>query len=195
MTYTGVLIGATAIPVWHQNVKLLPMHFAASGIGVGGGDAHADGPRRQALNDIAIGAAAVETLIGAAIEMQRTPALAPLKRGASGWVIRAGGVLSGPGAAALPRRWPLAGLAPRRERGGARRLDPHASRLDCRRPRIGEGDVMLRARRRARRADSHGIAEPRRHVDARRCAERSARAGRPRAAGGYRESSGPVIQF
>ena len=41
LTYTGVLIGATAIPVWNENVALLPMHFAASGIGVGGSDAHA----------------------------------------------------------------------------------------------------------------------------------------------------------
>src|SRR4051794_22115261 len=32
LTYTGVLIGATAIPVWHENVKLLPIHFAASGV-------------------------------------------------------------------------------------------------------------------------------------------------------------------
>ena len=35
-TYTGVLIGATAIPVWNRNVRLLPLHFGASGIGVGG---------------------------------------------------------------------------------------------------------------------------------------------------------------
>ena len=32
-TYTGVLIGATAIPVWSQNVRILPLHFGASGVG------------------------------------------------------------------------------------------------------------------------------------------------------------------
>ena len=32
LTYTGVLIGATAIPVWHDNVRLLPVHFAAAGL-------------------------------------------------------------------------------------------------------------------------------------------------------------------
>src|SRR4051812_27965644 len=32
-TYTGVLIGATAVPVWSRNVSLLPIHFGASGIG------------------------------------------------------------------------------------------------------------------------------------------------------------------
>ena len=32
-TYTGVLIGATAVPVWHRNVGMLPVHFGASGMG------------------------------------------------------------------------------------------------------------------------------------------------------------------
>ncbi|HSM87168.1 MAG TPA: NrfD/PsrC family molybdoenzyme membrane anchor subunit, partial [Candidatus Limnocylindrales bacterium] len=31
-TYTGVLIGATAIPVWNDHVVSLPHHFAASGV-------------------------------------------------------------------------------------------------------------------------------------------------------------------
>jgi len=31
-TYTGVLLGATAIPVWSKHVKTLPMHFGASGL-------------------------------------------------------------------------------------------------------------------------------------------------------------------
>src|SRR5438270_11106102 len=31
-TYTGVLIGATAIPAWSENVSLLPIHFGSSGI-------------------------------------------------------------------------------------------------------------------------------------------------------------------
>ena len=32
-TYTGVLIGATVIPVWARNVDILPIHFGASGLG------------------------------------------------------------------------------------------------------------------------------------------------------------------
>src|SRR5712691_5847806 len=32
-TYTGVLLGATAIPVWSKHVALLPAHFAASAAG------------------------------------------------------------------------------------------------------------------------------------------------------------------
>src|SRR4051812_46699206 len=31
--YTGVLIGATAIPVWNSNAADLPLHFGASGLG------------------------------------------------------------------------------------------------------------------------------------------------------------------
>jgi formate-dependent nitrite reductase membrane component NrfD len=31
-TYTGVLVGVTAIPVWSENVRLLPAHFGASGL-------------------------------------------------------------------------------------------------------------------------------------------------------------------
>ena len=33
--YTGVLIGATAIPVWNKNVKTLPVHFGMSGVQAG----------------------------------------------------------------------------------------------------------------------------------------------------------------
>ena len=32
-TYTGVLIGATAVPVWSRSVALLPIHFGAAGLG------------------------------------------------------------------------------------------------------------------------------------------------------------------
>ena len=31
-TYTGVLVGATAIPVWAENSMLLPFHFGISGL-------------------------------------------------------------------------------------------------------------------------------------------------------------------
>jgi formate-dependent nitrite reductase membrane component NrfD len=96
LTYTGVLIGATAIPVWNENIRLLPVHFAASGIASAAALLTLAGHGEEALNDIAIAAAAVETVIGGAIEARDAPALEPLKHGGSGWIIRAGGVLSGP---------------------------------------------------------------------------------------------------
>jgi hypothetical protein len=49
-----------------------------------------------ALNLLAAGAAAVETLIGAGIELRESDALVPLKENASGTITRLGGFLSGP---------------------------------------------------------------------------------------------------
>jgi formate-dependent nitrite reductase membrane component NrfD len=95
-TYTGVLIGATAIPVWSRNVSLLPLHFGASGVGAAVSMLELMGHDDRALHRIGIGAAAIETAIGCALESRSDPALDPLKHGWSGNVTRLGGVLSGP---------------------------------------------------------------------------------------------------
>jgi formate-dependent nitrite reductase membrane component NrfD len=95
-TYTGVLIGATAIPVWSRNVALLPVHFGASGLGTAVSLLELLGHRERALNVVGIGAAAVETAIGIALETNDDPALDPVKHGASGTITRVGGLLSGP---------------------------------------------------------------------------------------------------
>jgi formate-dependent nitrite reductase membrane component NrfD len=95
-TYTGVLIGATAIPVWSRNVRLLPIHFAASGVGSAVSVLELMGHRDTALNALGIGAAAVETAIGFSLEGRHDPAIDSLKHGRSGHVTRLGGVLSGP---------------------------------------------------------------------------------------------------
>jgi formate-dependent nitrite reductase membrane component NrfD len=110
LTYTGVLLGATAIPVWNRNVRLLPVHFAASGVASASAILTLMGHDEAPLNDLAMGAAAVETLIGVSIESRQERALAPLREGPSGWIIRAGGILSGPvplllRAASRRRRW------------------------------------------------------------------------------------------
>jgi hypothetical protein len=95
-TYTGVLIGATVIPVWNENVSLLPLHFGASGVASAVGMLELTGHDSPVLNDLGAAAAAVETVVGAWIEARETPGLQPLRTGASGWLTRAGGVLSGP---------------------------------------------------------------------------------------------------
>lgn len=96
-TYTGVLIGATAIPVWYENVRILPVHFAASGLGAAVSMLELKGhASNRALNGMGIASALVETVIGSAIELNRKPALAPLKSGMSGWITRFGSLLSGP---------------------------------------------------------------------------------------------------
>ena len=95
-TYTGVLIGATAIPVWSKNVSLLPLHFGASGVGAAVSLLELLGHRSAALNRLGTGAAAVETLIGMSLEMSGERAMDPIKHGRSGLVTRAGGILAGP---------------------------------------------------------------------------------------------------
>src|SRR5436309_10911230 len=95
--YTGVLIGATTIPVWNRNVGNLPLHFGASGLSAAVGMLEMMGHRKsRALQMLGLGAAIFESWEGWRIESRQQTGLDPLKRGASGWIVRAGGVLSGP---------------------------------------------------------------------------------------------------
>jgi hypothetical protein len=100
-TYTGVLVGATAIPAWSENAELLPAHFGASALASAVSILELLGRRDEGLNALGIGAALAETAAGAAIERRHRRSLEPLKQGPSGWMVRAGGVLSGPVALAL----------------------------------------------------------------------------------------------
>ncbi len=95
-TYTGVLIGATAVPAWHANVRVLPLHFAASGVAAAASALELLGHDDGALQALAVSAAAVETATGALIELGDDRASSPLREGPSGTLIRLGGVLSGP---------------------------------------------------------------------------------------------------
>lgn len=95
-TYTGVLIGATANPVWSEHVQTLPIHFAASGMGTAVSLLELRGHDHAALNLIGMGAAALETAFGVRIELQNTRVSRPLKTGTSGKLMRAAGLLSGP---------------------------------------------------------------------------------------------------
>lgn len=95
-TYTGVLIGATAVPVWSRNVQLLPIHFAFSALGTAVSILQLRGHRHPALNRIGLAAALVETAVGAGLELANGRANDPVKHGTSGWLMRASGALSGP---------------------------------------------------------------------------------------------------
>jgi hypothetical protein len=96
MTYTGVLLAATAIPVWKQHVHLLPVHFGASALGSAVSLLELKGHRATALNVLGLGAAIFETLTGAAIEGRTDRESEPLRHGGSGRLTRLGGILSGP---------------------------------------------------------------------------------------------------
>jgi hypothetical protein len=95
-TYTGVLVGATAIPVWKAHVRLLPVHFGASALGSAVSLLELRGSRHNALNALALGAAIFETVAAVAIETSRDRESAPLRDGRSGMLTRLGAVLSGP---------------------------------------------------------------------------------------------------
>jgi formate-dependent nitrite reductase membrane component NrfD len=95
-TYTGVLLGATAIPVWNQSVGVLPLHFATSGMAAAASLLELRGHESLALNSVGIITALGETAIGASIEIQRSRALKPLKSGRIAWLARLGGFLAGP---------------------------------------------------------------------------------------------------
>ena len=62
-TYTGVLLGATSIPIWAQHARWLPVHFGASSLGAGAAIIELIGHRVAALNAVAIVAATVETIV------------------------------------------------------------------------------------------------------------------------------------
>jgi len=109
-SYTGVLIGATVIPVWNENVGTLPQHFAASGLNsavsilelLGHDDS-------RALNLLGISASCYEVAEGALLESKRHRVNEPLRKGWSGAIVRAGGVLSGPVPLALRLAYAVSG--------------------------------------------------------------------------------------
>jgi len=96
-TYTGVLIGATAIPVWNENIDTLPTHFALSGLAAGVSAIQLMGHQEsRALNILGVAASAGETFEGVKVELENKPANEAIKIGLSGTITRLGGVLSGP---------------------------------------------------------------------------------------------------
>jgi hypothetical protein len=95
-SYTGVLIGATVIPVWNHNVAVLPVHFTASALASAVGLLELLGHDERGLQRLGLLAAAVETASGLLHELDDDPADRPLKKGRSGWLVRSGLLLSGP---------------------------------------------------------------------------------------------------
>jgi len=96
--YTGVLIGATANPVWSHNRRALPPHFLAAALGGAAGALELIGFLIPATQLLGLAASATETLLGVHFELSRLPVNAPLHRGKSAWAFRIAGALAGPGA-------------------------------------------------------------------------------------------------
>jgi hypothetical protein len=107
--YTGVLIGATAIPAWFLHHLLLPIHFGTAGLGSAAALLELLGHRIAPLNAIGSFAAAVETVLLIWLSLDRHGAAdRAIHEHRSGWLIRIGEILTGPLALGLR----LTGLIP-----------------------------------------------------------------------------------
>ena len=96
-TYTGVLLGATAIPAWFLHRVLLPIHFATAGLGSAAAVLELLGHKIAPLNAIGLLVAAIETTLWIWLELDRHGAAdRALHEGKSGWLIRSAEILSGP---------------------------------------------------------------------------------------------------
>jgi formate-dependent nitrite reductase membrane component NrfD len=96
LSYTSVLLAVSAIPVWSENRRLLPLHFVASALGASAGVLELLGFLSAATNGMALVAAAVETCLAVFIEMRGRAVDAPLREGKVGWLIRVAGTFTGP---------------------------------------------------------------------------------------------------
>jgi len=96
-TYTGVLIGATAIPAWFLHRTQLPIHFGTAGLGCAAALLELLGHRIAALNFLGFYAAAVETALLIWLSVDKHGAAdRAIHEHRSGWLIRIGEVLNGP---------------------------------------------------------------------------------------------------
>ncbi|MGB2592169.1 MAG: NrfD/PsrC family molybdoenzyme membrane anchor subunit [Candidatus Acidiferrum sp.] len=100
-SYTGVLIAATAIPVWSENRILLPIHFLTSGLGGASGILELAGFLIPATQILGLVSSGIETVIGILLEVRKKPVDAPLYHGKSGSLLRIAGVMEGPVALTL----------------------------------------------------------------------------------------------
>ncbi len=108
-TYTGVLIGATAIPAWFLHRTLLPIHFGTAGLGSAAALLELLGHQIPALNFLGFYAAGVESALLIWLSVAKHGAAdRAIHEHASGWLIRIGEVLNGPLALVLR----LFGLVP-----------------------------------------------------------------------------------
>ena len=95
-SYTSVLLGVSAIPVWSENRRLVPAVFLAGGLGSAAAVLDLLGFLLPATQFIGIVASTVETIMAILIELRGRYVDQPLREGAGGWLARAGGILAGP---------------------------------------------------------------------------------------------------
>jgi formate-dependent nitrite reductase membrane component NrfD len=104
-SYTSVLIGVTAIPVWSENRKLVPAVFLSGATGSAAGLLELFGFLVPATQLIGVAASTVEIVVAIVIETRGRYVDRPLREGAVGWLTRAGSILAGPIALVLRIFW------------------------------------------------------------------------------------------
>jgi formate-dependent nitrite reductase membrane component NrfD len=96
-TYTGVLIGATAIPAWFLHRTLLPIHFGTAGLGCAAALLELLGHRIAALNFLGFYAAGIQTALLIWLSVDKHGAAdRAIHEHRSGWLIRIGEGINGP---------------------------------------------------------------------------------------------------
>jgi hypothetical protein len=95
-SYTSVLLGVSAIPVWSENRKLLPAVFLTGALGSAAAVLELFGFMIPATQFIGLVAGISETVIAIMIEVRGRYVDRPLREQAVGWLTRAGALLAGP---------------------------------------------------------------------------------------------------
>jgi hypothetical protein len=104
-SYTSVLLGVTAIPVWSENRRLVPAVFLTGALGSAAAVLELLGYLVPTTQFIGIIASVVETVLAIAIEFRGRYVDRPLREGLVGWLTRAGSALAGPAALLLRSFW------------------------------------------------------------------------------------------
>jgi formate-dependent nitrite reductase membrane component NrfD len=104
-SYTSVLLGVTAIPVWSENRKLVPAVFLTGALGSAAAVLELLGFLIPATQFIGIVASTIEIVIAIIIEVRDRYVDRPLREGAVGWLTRAGAALAGPTSLLLRVVW------------------------------------------------------------------------------------------
>jgi formate-dependent nitrite reductase membrane component NrfD len=110
-SYTSVLLGVTAIPVWSENRKLVPVVFLAGGLGSAAAVLEFLGFLVPVTQFIGIVAGTVEIVVAILIELRGRYVDRPLREGSVGWLTRAGAVLAGPTSLLLRIFWGRSSVA------------------------------------------------------------------------------------
>jgi hypothetical protein len=95
-SYTSVLLGISAIPVWSENRKLLPSVFLTGALGSAAAVLELFGFTTRATQFIGAVACISEIVIAIIIELRGRYVDRPLREETVGWLTRAGAILAGP---------------------------------------------------------------------------------------------------